>query len=149
MKSAMDERTESPTIEPGTIPEVHFDRGLPGFAAAKRFVLVPWGSADSPFSLMRSLDDPDLEFVVAMPGTFFPDYAPELDDDSAAELGLTQADDALVLVIVNVPDRAEDSTVNLLGPLVINRHTRRGMQAVLNEAWSTRHPLFAGTAAPA
>jgi flagellar assembly factor FliW len=41
-----------------------------------------------------------------------------------------------------VPDRAENATANLLGPLVINRHSNRGVQAVLNERWSTRELLF-------
>lgn len=140
MNRAMEEHSTRPD-DIGDVPEVHFLNGLPGFPDARRFVLVPWGADGGPFSLMRSLDA-TAEFLVAMPGTFFSDYAPEVDDDTAAELAIGGADDALVLVIINVPDRAENATANLLGPLVINRHTRSGAQAVLSERWSTREPLF-------
>lgn len=123
-----------------TLPEMHFATGLPGFPDVHRFVLVPWGEQDSPFSILRALDG-ELEFLVVPPAAFFPEYEPEIDDDNAAELGLGTADDAIVLVIVTVPERVHDATANLLGPLVINRHTRQGRQVVLSEQWSTRQPL--------
>jgi flagellar assembly factor FliW len=139
------EVNEVDSTEPDAdIPEVVFERGLPGFPDAHRFVLMPWGGPGTPFSMMRCLDA-DAEFLVAMPGTFFPDYAPELDDEAAAELAIEGADDALVLVIVKVTDRADQATANLLGPLVLNRHTRRGIQAVQSESYGASERLFAAS----
>jgi flagellar assembly factor FliW len=129
------------------LPELHFATGLPGFPDARRFVLVRLGDEVSPFSVLRSLDDgpdnrPGLEFVVTHPGLFFPDYAPEIDDDIAGRLELKSADDALLLVIVTVTDPAAASTANLLGPIVVNRHTRAAAQAVLgNSGYATREAL--------
>jgi len=148
MKGRMDEATATLTRPEPDIPEVHFESGLPGFSEAHRFVLTPWGAQDALFSVLRCLDCDGLEFVVVPPASFFPDYAPELGDNEADQLGLSEADDALLLVILNVPDRAEDATANLLGPIIINRHTHRALQAILSGQWSTRQPLFAGTAEP-
>jgi flagellar assembly factor FliW len=129
------------------LPEIHFTGGLPGFPDVRRFVLVRIGDDHSPFSVLRSLDEgaddrSGLEFVVTHPGLFFPDYEPEIDDDTADRLELKSADDALLLVIVTVADPVADSTANLLGPIVVNRHTRAAAQAVLgNSGYATREAL--------
>jgi flagellar assembly factor FliW len=129
------------------LPELHFASGLPGFPDVRRFVLVRLGDEASPFSVLRSLDGgpgdvPDLEFVVTHPAMFFPDYAPEIDDDTVGRLELKSADDALLLVIVTVADPVSASTANLLGPIVVNRHTRAAAQAVLgNSGYATREAL--------
>jgi flagellar assembly factor FliW len=129
------------------LPELHFASGLPGFPDVRRFLLVRLGDELSPFSVLRSLDHgpddgPGLEFVVTHPGLFFPDYAPEIDDDTATRLELESADDALLLVIVTVAEPVAASTANLLGPIVVNRHTRAAAQAVLgNSGYATREAL--------
>ena len=123
------------------LPELEFALGLPGFPDAHRFVLVRWGD-EGPFSVLKSLEDPNLEFVVVPPIVFHPDYEPELDDTTAERLELTTADDAIVLGVVTVGDSLSASTINLLGPIVINRHTNRAMQAVLaNSGYDARTPL--------
>jgi flagellar assembly factor FliW len=125
------------------LPELNFASGLPGFPDVRRFVLVRIGDELSPFSILRSLDEgTDIEFVVTHPGLFFPDYEPEIDDDIATRLELKSADDALLLVIVTVADPVAASTANLLGPIVVNRHTRAAAQAVLgNSGYATREAL--------
>jgi flagellar assembly factor FliW len=125
------------------LPELYFSSGLPGFPDARRFLLVRLGDESSPFSTLRSLDDgTDLEFVVTHPGLFFPDYEPEIDDETAGRLDLKSAEDALLLVIVTVADPVAASTANLLGPIVVNRHTRAAAQAVLgNSGYATREAL--------
>ena len=118
-----------------------FEHGLLGFPQSKRFSMSAWGAEDGPFLLMKSLDDSS-EFLVADPDAFFPDYEPEIDLETAEWLGISTPDEAIVLVIISVPDQAEQATANLLGPLVINRATRRSMQMVLNDPWTTRHLIF-------
>lgn len=122
--------------------ELHFDDGLPGFPDRHRFALVRWGGDDSPFSLLEAVDDPSLRFVVVPPEVFFPSYAPVLGDDDVERLSLTGADDAIVLVVVTLGDAALDATANLLGPVVINRHTLVAAQVVLTgQDLPTRAPL--------
>lgn len=132
-----------------TVPEsttevgaLHFADGIPGFPDAHGFTLVQWGGEGSPFSLLQSIDEEGLRFVVVPPELFFPDYAPVLSDDDAARLGLEYADDAIVLVVVTLGERPEDATANLLGPIVINRHSLAAAQVVLTgQDLSTRQPL--------
>ena len=129
------------------LPELYFGDGLPGFPGVRRFVLVRLGDETSPFSVLRSLDDGvDVEFVVTHPALFFPDYEPEIDDDTVNRLELKSADDALLLVIVTVANPVGASTANLLGPIVVNRHTRAAAQAVLgNSRYATREALVPAT----
>lgn len=123
---------------------ITFPDGLVGFAGPQRFGLSPWGGEGSPFLLLQSLDDPALAFVVVPPAVFFPDYEPEIGDVDAARIGLTSAEDAVLLVIVNVPDDARDATANLLGPVIVSSATRLGVQAVLNpDHWPSRRRLVA------
>ncbi len=143
MNATLQDLSNAPAAPP-THPagEIIFDHGLPGFPSTRRFLLEAWGVANGPFSLLRSVER-DTEFLLADPDVFFPDYTAEIDDETATWLGLRQADDAVLFVIVTVGDRADQATANLLGPIVVNRSTGRAIQAVLNEGFSTREPLFA------
>jgi flagellar assembly factor FliW len=123
-------RIDEPVID-AAIPELRFPAGLPGFPGERRFGLVRWGGDDSPFSLLQSIEEDGLQFLVVPPDVFFPDYAPEVGDDVVSSLGLQAPEDAILLVIVTVGDAPQDATANLLGPVVVNRHTLVGAQAVL------------------
>jgi flagellar assembly factor FliW len=126
-------------------PELYLDAGLPGFPGLHRFQLVPWGDMPGPFSLLQCLDMEDLAFVVVRPGLFFPDYGPQIGRDTADRLGIDHPDDAIVLAIVTLGATPAEATVNLLGPLVVNRHTGRAAQVVQDGArFSVRTPLRRG-----
>ncbi len=123
------------------LPEISLVEPLPGFPDARRFALVELAPGGALFAL-RSLDDPDLRFLVVPPAPFFPDYAPEIDDISAATLQLTGADDALVLLVVTPGDTPADATANLLAPVVVNVRTHAAAQVVLADAsLPIRRPL--------
>ena len=125
------------------VPTLNFAAGIPGFPEARQFALVWWGEDDNTFSILTSLEQTGLEFLVVPPLTFFPDYEPEIDDDTAERLGLESAEDAIVLVIVTVGDDPGAATANLLAPVVVNRHTREAAQVVLTEGnQPLRAPLF-------
>ena len=122
--------------------QITFPAGLPGFPNAHGFELAPWGPAGSPFMLLSSSDDPEIGFVVVPPWVFYPDYEFELDNGAAERLGLSQAEDAVVFAMVTLRDKPEDSTVNLLGPIVVNRFSHEAAQVVLPSAgYSVRAPL--------
>ncbi len=130
--------------------EVRLPAGLIGFPRHQRLELV-YLPEQLPFLWMR-LHGPDpLNFVVIEPRGVIADYEPEIFDEDAAALGLTGPADAMVLNIVCLdPARPERATVNLVGPVIINRRTGVGKQVVLaNHArYTPRHPLLASSAAP-
>jgi flagellar assembly factor FliW len=122
--------------------EIRFAAGLPGFPHVHLFHLKPWGPPGSPYLLLRAVDDPDVGFVVVPPWVFYPEYEFDLDDASAERLGLAVSDDAIVLAVVTLRDRPEEATLNLLGPIVVNRHTHEAAQIVLpTSSYSVRAPL--------
>lgn len=123
-----------------TRPELAVTGGLAGFPSSERFVLgevVDGG----PLFRLTSLDEEGLEFVVASPGVFFPDYAPVIDDASVRRLGLTGEQDALLLVVLTLGSTAREATANLLAPLVVNRRDGAAAQVVVEGAYPLRAPL--------
>jgi flagellar assembly factor FliW len=122
--------------------ELTFPAGLPGFPDAHRFQLSTWGGSDSPFSMMTSVDDPDTGFIVVEPFVFYPDYEFELDSSTSQRLALSEPGDTLVMCVVTLGETPQDATVNLLGPIVVNRYTREACQAVLDPSlYNVRAPL--------
>jgi flagellar assembly factor FliW len=114
----------------GGVPVLTFDAGIPGFPDLRRFEVVPCGEGLDPFCWMRSLERPEVAFVVAPPGCFFEDYYVRIDDQSVERLGIRDASDVVVLVIITLAMPPARPTANLLGPIVINRRTLKAMQVV-------------------
>lgn len=144
--AAEEDRTGMTTDADPTVPDlpvIELVRPLPGFPTHVRFALVRLDD-DGVLCALRSLDDPDLRFLVVPPHAFFPDYAPVIDDATAAELGVTTADDVLLLSILTAGESLVSTTANLLAPLLVNPRTQRARQVVLDDpALSTTTPLVA------
>src|SRR3954467_9032149 len=119
---------------------IQMPSGLLGFENLKRFVLLS-NKDEAPFSWFQVIDDASLAFLVLSPFEAIPDYQPEISDEDAAYLGLKKSDDAIIYNIVTL--RPGNATINLKGPIVINRFSLRGKQVVLQNAskWSVRPPL--------
>jgi flagellar assembly factor FliW len=124
------------------LPELSFVRPLPGFGDLRRFVLVELAAAEGAEPVLfelRSLEEPAVRFLAAVPTAFFPDYAFDLDEDDCAELGLTDEADALVLVLLTMGHDAAATTANLLAPVVVNARTRQAAQVILSGSdWPVR-----------
>ncbi len=109
---------------------IYFPAGLPGFPRLRSFELVPLGTDEGPFSALVSCDDRAVRFVVASPWEFRPDFELDLDPSTRSRLGLSGPDDAEVLCVITPGERPGESTINLLGPIVVNRRTLEARQAV-------------------
>jgi flagellar assembly factor FliW len=71
-------------------------------------------------------------------------YPLEISDEDAEDLGLQEGNDALVLSIVAIHSlEPQFVTVNLVGPIVVNRKTWVGKQVIVAnlEAYSVAHVL--------
>jgi flagellar assembly factor FliW len=126
------------------LPEIRFVRPVPGFPGLTRFVLVRLGDEtdDDDTAVLyelRSVERPEVCFMVAVPAAFFPDYDLELDAHACEDLGLSDAGDALVLVVLTIGSDPSATTANLLAPVVVNARTRAAAQVILSGSdWSVR-----------
>ena len=125
---------------------VQFPEGLPGFEDQKQFAFLPYtvDEDNSPFAYMQSVQDPDLTLLLADPFLFFKHYSLNLNDEDAAQLGLSDSEEtAGVYGVVAVPEKIDQMTVNLVAPIVVNWKEQKGMQIILNRSpYSTKHRLF-------
>jgi flagellar assembly factor FliW len=137
------------------LPELSFVHPMPGFAALRRFALVRLeapqaesgagsevSAGESALYELRSLERPEVRFLMAVPGAYFSDYEIELEDRDCAELGLVDSADALILIMLTVGRDAANTTANLLAPIVINARTRAAAQVILaGSDWPVRAPI--------
>ncbi len=124
---------------------IRFREGLLGFPQHKEFALVQT-TPDPVFLWLQSVQDPQLAFIVCDPGEFVSDYRVPIRDEDVRLLGMGDANDHQLFVIVNRVNG--DLTVNLLGPLVVGVRSLQGRQFVLSDRrYSTRHVLAPATPA--
>ncbi len=135
---------ESPDQETITIGEdnvVTLPLGLLGFERVKKYILLS-SPDEAPFMWFQVMDDPSLAFLTVSPFVVDPNYSPKLSDDDVKFLGLNSPEDALLFNIVTVRNGGK-ATINLKGPIVINRFTLTGKQVIPDNAadYSVRHEL--------
>lgn len=119
-----------------------FPEGVIGFKDAGRFVMFEC-SDDGLFKWLQSCDRPELAFVICQADIIVPNYQIAIGDKEKQILQLEKPEDAVICLILVIPENPLDATANLLGPLVMNTETRRAMQVVLvNPEYSTKHRLF-------
>jgi len=121
---------------------IRFPQGLVGFPDMTRYFMYA-DERVAPLAWLHSLDDANLVFLVVDPFTFFPEYEVSVKLPAMLRRQMGDPQDLRVLAIVTINADFARSTVNLLGPLVINARTRNGWQVILeDEDLSTRHRLF-------
>lgn len=137
---------ESPIANSFTLPQ-----GLIGFRDYTRAELL-YLPDHLPFLWMKLHGPTDaVHFIVIEPAGLIPGYSPELFDEDAVGLALNDPSEAMVLNIVTLRQQQPlEASVNLVGPIVVNRRTRSGRQLVISNysRYSAHHPLVEA-AAPA
>ena len=115
--------------------------GLMGFENIKTYQLL--GSAEeAPFLWLQMTEGPKLSFLVIEPAVAISSYQPDIPEADIESIGLTNPEDALVLNIVTIHADGK-ATVNLKGPILINRKTLAACQSVPKNAseYSLHHAL--------
>jgi flagellar assembly factor FliW len=131
-------------IDSTDVPTIEFVSAMPGFPGHRSFVLVRLADEGQLYAL-TSLADPDLRFLVLAPGLFFPEYAPEIEDETLELLEVTDPSHLLVLLVVTASASLADATANLMAPIIVDQSTRRAIQVVLNgSGLPVRAPLIEG-----
>lgn len=132
---------ETKFLGPVTVEEqdiVTFEHGLPGFPEAKKFVLLPL-DADLPLVVLQSIDEQALGFVLAYPFAFKKDYAFDIAQEEKDELKIEEERDVIAYSIVTLKETFQQSTLNLLAPILINTKAKLGKQIVLQD--NANYPL--------
>lgn len=111
---------------------VTFPEGLIGFPELRTFLILAHGE-NTPFRWLQSIEEPGMAFLTADPCHFIPDYAIDMTDEQAAELGLEIETPTLILTTVSMPGgNPKDMTINLAGPIVVNLAKQSGFQLILD-----------------
>jgi flagellar assembly factor FliW len=125
---------------------ISFPLGLLGFEPLKEYVLLD--AERQPFYWLQSLDVEQVAFILVNPFLYRPDYELDIVDEDLEDIGLGGPEKALIFSVVTIPPDGGPMTANLQGPLVINRDTRTGKQAVLTDSrWKTKHDILGELAA--
>jgi len=111
------------------LPTITMAVPMPGFPAHREFVLVRLNE-DGLLYAFTSIQDPDLRFLVAPPEPFFPDYAPEIEDEVFAALNTKDTDRLLLMTVITAG--VDETTANLMAPIVVDRDSLRAIQVVLS-----------------
>jgi flagellar assembly factor FliW len=111
------------------LPTITMAVPMPGFPAHREFVLVRLHEEGLLYAF-TSVEDPELRFLVAPPEPFFPEYAPEIEDEVFAALNTKDPNRLLLMVVITAG--IDETTANLLAPIVVDRDSMRAMQVVLS-----------------
>ncbi len=133
--------TETEVLPETATCEVRLPMGVLGFEQMKSYLLIA-NPEEEPFRWLQVKDNASLAFIVINPFLVVPNYHPDLPQSDVEFLGLSRSEDAALLNIVTLHG-SNRATVNLKGPVVINRTTGVGKQVILANAadYSVQHPL--------
>ena len=125
-------KSEQQSIEKEKV--IHFPEGVLGFESLKDYRILS-SETEKDLHWLRSVDDENIEFAVTDPTIFQVDYEIILSDKEADLLKAGPDADMLILVILykDNEDQANNAIKgNFTAPVIINSHSQRGLQKVLN-----------------
>jgi flagellar assembly factor FliW len=118
-------------VDPDTL--FTFPNGMAGFENFKRFKLIHEEGGGTVFWL-QAVDDAKVTFSVVSPESIDIAYEIELSDEDCALIGMTDAVDIAVVVIVyRGAERGGPIAANTRSPVILNLKTRLGIQKVLQD----------------
>ena len=119
-----------------------FPEGLFGFEEDKEFVL--FDSEYKPFLWLQSTENKALAFLVVDPFLICNEYELDIDDKVLGTISVESPSDVFVLTIVTIPSSGNPVTVNLQGPLIVNKKNNKCLQVISSDPqWGTKHDILA------
>jgi flagellar assembly factor FliW len=120
---------------------IEFPWGLPGFSDLRRFLALSLPEQPN-FIWLQSVEEPQTALPAADPWQIFADYEPKLPAYATEALELRSPEDFTILCVVVVSKGAEEMSMNLMAPIVVNLKTRRARQVMLeNSGYAVRTPI--------
>src|SRR5579883_1444188 len=108
---------------------VHFLSGMPGLEDHTTYRLI--GMDGLPVFWLECEAEPEIALPVILAAHIEPNYVFELSDTDAHALGLSRAEDALVLATLTISRQLGTATANLFAPILVNRNTLVAKQVIL------------------
>ena len=120
---------------------IEFPWGLRGFAGLRRWLFLSLDSHPT-FVWLQSLDDLSVALPAANPWMIFEDYDPEVPPYAFLALDIQGPAEFTYLCVVIVTEGAQDMTMNLAAPIVVNLRTRKAHQVDLaGRTYAVRQPI--------
>ena len=123
---------------------IHLPYGLIGLPEMQQFEIAPLPES-WPLLSMKSAQSEEVRFIVLEPETMVASYELEISDEDVKLLRIEAAEDVQIYNIVTIHSlQPQHVTVNLVGPIVVNRQTLIGKQLIIAnfEKYSTQHTLI-------
>ena len=110
-----------------------FPEGILGFENIKNYVFL-MNERVAPFMFMQSLDDSNLSFVCIEIFKICPEYNITLPTTAVDSLGIEDPNDLLIIGLVTVRKDVEDTTANLMSPIIVNIKNSKAQQVILENS---------------
>lgn len=113
--------------------------GLPDYT---NFVIIEM-EKELPYRTLQSLDNPIISFIIVDPLIIRTDYKIDVTPADLARIKTTSTENLEIYVVVQMNPEIDMITVNLQGPIIINRKEGLGHQFILSESkYSTKEKLI-------
>jgi flagellar assembly factor FliW len=122
--------------------EILFENGLIGLEDCRRWVVLT-DSNNPALGWLQNLDQGQIAVGIVSPRRFVPEYHLRVERADLRTLGLATIRDAEVVVIASrqMNGQANNLTLNLRAPLVINIEKRLGCQVISKDEHPVQYPL--------
>ncbi len=118
-----------------------FPWGLPGFPSLRQWLPLTVESHPT-YVWLQSLDDLAVAIPTCDPWMIFEQYDPKMPAYAFQSLEIREASDFATLCVVVVTPNAEEMTMNLLAPILINLRSHKARQIMLDgSVYSSREPI--------
>ena len=111
---------------------ITFEKGVPGFQDLKNFVIKEVGE-DSPFSILQSIEDKEIGFILISPFLVNDKYEINLSKEIINNLKIKSPDEVLLYSIVTLSSNMKEITANLKAPIIINFNTKKAEQYIIDK----------------
>ncbi|MCS7459950.1 flagellar assembly protein FliW [Paenibacillus doosanensis] len=120
---------------------VTFANGIPGFEGCRQYIVIRQ-DAEEPIAYLQSVEEARLHFLMIDPFYVCKKYEFKLEEADLAELEIGSEEQVQVWSIVTAHEDVQETTLNLLAPIIINQYTRKGKQIILHSSpYRTKHKL--------
>lgn len=114
-----------------------FEPGILGMTEIKQYALIPM--KDTPFYVLHALHD-QVSFILLPSQEVVENYSFRIPEDIISLMEISSPEDVGVMLIVNIKE--ENLYVNLMAPVLLAPHSRKGCQYVIkDQEFPIRHPL--------